>query len=100
MKMIKIGIIVGININNKNNFDESMEELKNLCLACKIETVGQIKQNSKKVNSTFYMGSGKIDELKNLLFHNNEAKAATSSPDFKAGITLSITSDKHMRVKK
>ena len=65
MKMIKKGIIVGININNKNNFDESMEELKNLCLACKIETVGQIKQNSKKVNSTFYMGSGKIDELKN-----------------------------------
>lgn len=62
--MIKKGIIVGININNKNNFDESMEELKNLCLACKIETVGQIKQNSKKVNSTFYMGSGKIDELK------------------------------------
>lgn len=44
--MIKKGIIVGININNKNNFDESMEELKNLCLACKIETVGQIKQNS------------------------------------------------------
>ena len=30
--MIKKGIIVGININNKNNFDESMEELKNLCL--------------------------------------------------------------------
>ena len=29
MKMIKKGIIVGININNKNNFDESMEELKN-----------------------------------------------------------------------
>lgn len=27
--MIKKGIIVGININNKNNFDESMEELKN-----------------------------------------------------------------------
>lgn len=26
--MIKKGIIVGININNKNNFDESMEELK------------------------------------------------------------------------
>ena len=48
-------------VNNKNNFDESMEELKNLCLACKIENVGQIKQNSKKVNSTFYMGSGKID---------------------------------------
>ena len=69
--MIKKGIIVGININNKNNFDESMEELKNLCLACQIETVGQIKQNSKKVNSTFYMGSGKIDELKKLVEENN-----------------------------
>ena len=40
-------------------------------LSLQIETVGQIKQNSKKVNSTFYMGSGKIDELKNLVEENN-----------------------------
>ena len=69
--MIKKGIIVGININNKNNFDESIEELKNLCIACEIEIVGQIEQNLKKINPTFYMGSGKIDELRNLIEEKN-----------------------------
>ena len=31
--MRKKGIIVGININNKNNFDESMIELKKFMLS-------------------------------------------------------------------
>ena len=42
MKMRKRGIIVGININNKNNFEESIIELKNLCIACDIEIVGEM----------------------------------------------------------
>ena len=58
--MRKRGIIVGININNKNNFEESIIELKNLCIACDIEIVGEMEQNLKKINPTFYMGSGKI----------------------------------------
>jgi len=72
--MIKKGIIVGININNKNNFDESMEELKNLCLACKIETVGQIKQNSKKVNSTFYILYSRINMTRTVVQHQGPHK--------------------------
>ncbi|WP_353654857.1 GTPase HflX [Clostridium sp. CCUG 7971] len=61
------GILVGVNINNKNNFDESMIELENLALACDIESVGSIVQNSKQVNPTYYIGSGKIDELSNII---------------------------------
>ena len=57
------GIIVGVNINNIENFEESMIELKNLCEACNIDVVGEVTQNSKKVNSTYYIGSGKVDEL-------------------------------------
>ena len=71
MKMRKRGIIVGININNKNNFEESIIELKNLCIACDIEIVGKIEQNLKKVNPTFYMGSGKIEELRDLIEEMN-----------------------------
>ena len=69
--MRKRGIIVGININNKNNFEESIIELKNLCIACDIEIVGKIEQNLKKVNPTFYMGSGKIEELRDLIEEMN-----------------------------
>ena len=65
--MRKRGIIVGININNKNNFEESIIELKNLCIACDIEIVGEMEQNLKKINPTFYMGSGKIEELRDLI---------------------------------
>ena len=69
--MRKRGIIVGININNKNNFDESIIELKNLCIACDIEIVGEMEQNLKKINPTFYMGSGKIEELRDLIEEMN-----------------------------
>ncbi|MGL5379948.1 GTPase HflX [Clostridium sp.] len=82
--MRKKGILIGININNKINFDESMIEFKNLCQACEIEEVAHIKQNAKKVNSKFYMGSGKIKELRDLIIDigvdvvvfNNELSAS------------------------
>ena len=69
--MRKRVIIVGININNKNNFEESIIELKNLCIACDIEIVGEMEQNLKKINPTFYMGSGKIEELRDLIEEMN-----------------------------
>lgn len=69
--MRKRVIIVGININNKNNFEESIIELKNLCIACDMEVVGKVEQNLKKINPTFYMGSGKIEELRDLIEKTN-----------------------------
>lgn len=69
--MRKRGILVGININNKSNFEESMIELENLCSACEIEAVACIEQNLKKINPTFYMGRGKIEELRNLILDNH-----------------------------
>ena len=78
------GIIVGVNINNIENFDESMIELKKLCEACNIDVVGEVVQNSKKVNPTYYIGSGKVDELiayvssleVDILIFNNELSAS------------------------
>lgn len=78
------GIIVGVNINNKEDFEESMIELKNLCFACDVEVVGEMEQNSKQVNSTYYIGSGKVYELANIIesleaeivIFNNELSAS------------------------
>ncbi len=78
------GIIVGININNIENFEESMIELENLCEACNIDVVGEVVQNSNKVNPTYYIGSGKVDELTayvdslevDILIFNNELSAS------------------------
>ena len=65
--MERKGIVVGININNENGFEESMVELKNLCMACDIEAIGELIQNSKQINKAHYIGSGKLDELKSLV---------------------------------
>ncbi|WP_346869420.1 GTPase HflX [Clostridium sp. UBA5119] len=65
--MERKGIVVGININNENGFEESMVELKNLCMACDIEVIGELVQNSKQINKAHYIGSGKLDELKSLV---------------------------------
>jgi len=67
MEMERKGIVVGININNENGFEESMVELKNLCMACDIEAIGELVQNSKQINKVHYIGSGKLDELKSLV---------------------------------
>lgn len=66
------GIVVGININNESGFEESIVELKNLCMACDIEVIGEIIQNSKQINKAHYIGSGKLDELK-FLVNSEEA---------------------------
>ncbi|MCI6162659.1 MAG: hypothetical protein MR666_04285 [Dialister sp.] len=44
---------------------------KNLCIACDMEVVGKMEQNLKKINPTFYMGSGKIEELQDLIEKTN-----------------------------
>lgn len=67
MEMVRKGIVVGININNESGFEESIVELKNLCMACDIEAVGELVQNSKQINKAHYIGSGKLDELKSLV---------------------------------
>lgn len=61
-------IAVGVNINETaENFHYSMEELKGLAEACDIEVIGEITQNLKRVHSSHYIGTGKVDEIKVLI---------------------------------
>ncbi len=73
-------ILIGVNINKWHNFNASMDELKNLAISCDYEVIGQLEQNLKEANRSFYIGSGKIDEIKaladradaDLIIFNNE----------------------------
>ena len=71
MKQRKIGncCIVGVHAQNDNefNFDSTMEELKALSLTCQLDVKGQVTQNREQVDHKYYVGKGKIDELKALL---------------------------------
>lgn len=61
-------ILVGVSVtSNQAEFEYSMEELSNLADACQITVVGQLTQNLKQINYAHYIGSGKIDELVQLI---------------------------------
>lgn len=61
---MKKAILVGVNISNEENFEESMKELKGLAKACDFKVEGTLTQNLKTPNKKFYIGQGKIESLK------------------------------------
>lgn len=67
MEQKQKAIIAGINLNNQEDFTNSMEELINLADACDIEVVGEVTQKLDRVNKSHYLGKGKILELVALL---------------------------------
>ncbi|MFA7157092.1 MAG: GTPase HflX [Bacilli bacterium] len=59
-------IVIGVRLEDDVNFDDSIEELKNLCQACNYDVVGEIFQNLKKIVTSTFVGEGKVEEIKNL----------------------------------
>ena len=64
MISMKKAVLVGVNINNEEDFEESLKELKGLAKACDFKVVGYLTQNLKSPNKKFYIGEGKIESLK------------------------------------
>lgn len=56
--------LVGVNIDSDPDFHQSMDELCELAKACQMEVVGRAEQNLPSVNQAFYIGSGKVEEIK------------------------------------
>ena len=63
-------VIVGANINEKY-FEEKLEELKELAFACDIDVVHTITQNLEHINSALYIGTGKVEEVKEYIANNH-----------------------------
>lgn len=63
--LMEKAILVGVNIRNDEHFDYSMEELQNLAEALHVEVVGVVTQNLERVTPSHYVGTGKIEEIKN-----------------------------------
>lgn len=59
-------ILVGVNLNDDPDFEHSMEELESLAQACEIEVAARVDQNLPAVNNAFYIGTGKVTEVRNL----------------------------------
>ncbi len=56
-------LLVGVNIDYKENFLRLMDELENLVYACDLYVVGREIQNLPEVNKPLYLGKGKAEEI-------------------------------------
>lgn len=57
-------ILVGVQLGEDISY--SMEELKGLCEAASVESVGMVIQNMERPNSATMVGSGKVEEIREL----------------------------------
>ncbi len=57
-------LLVGADVGEEDDFDRSMLELKSLAEACGKQTVGIITQRMESINKAFYIGTGKVAEVR------------------------------------
>ena len=59
-------LLVGVNLNDGEDYLTSLEELGALAEACDMEVVATIDQTLTEVHKAFYIGTGKVEEVKEL----------------------------------
>ena len=64
-------LLVGVNLKNEKEFQDSMDELNNLVVGLNYEVVDVVTQNLTRFNPRTYVGSGKVDELKPIIAHED-----------------------------
>lgn len=57
-----LAILVGVNVA-----ESDLDELAALCLTCAIKEAGRVVQNRKDIDAAYYVGKGKVDEIKSLV---------------------------------
>lgn len=57
-------LLVGVDAGEEADFDRSMAELKSLAQACEKQVTGIITQRMESVNRAFYVGTGKVQEVR------------------------------------
>ena len=71
--MIQKAFLVGADLGNFSdvNFSDHMQELELLSKTAGYEIVKVLSQRVSKINSSLYLGSGKVDEILNLAKYHN-----------------------------
>lgn len=59
-------ILVGLDLRTDRDFEHSMEELEELAKACDMEAVAVTVQKMPTVNKAFYIGTGKVGQVRQL----------------------------------
>ena len=61
-------ILVGVSLSDQDDTLQSLEELKDLASTAGAETVGILIQNREQIHPGTYVGKGKLQELKDLIW--------------------------------
>ena len=72
-KKLETAVLVGVHAQSDHqyNFESTMEELEALALTCQLDVIGQVTQNKDQFDYKYYVGKGKIDEIKAFIeFHD------------------------------
>ena len=64
-------LLLGVKLNDGEDFKKSMEELVALSEACGMEVVGTITQNmDRQPHASLYMGRGKLGEVQDYMLEH------------------------------
>lgn len=61
-------ILVGVSTDDHDDTEKSLDELEELALTAGAVTVGHVVQNLSQIHPVTYVGKGKLDEIKDLLW--------------------------------
>ena len=64
-------ILVGVQADDNEDTEKSLDELEELAQTAGAETVGRIIQNREQIHPGTYVGKGKLDEIRNLLWETD-----------------------------
>ena len=67
-KEIEKVILVGVSVEENDDTEKSLDELEELARTAGAVTVGRVIQNREQIHPATYVGKGKIDEIKELLW--------------------------------
>ncbi|NLL73569.1 MAG: GTPase HflX, partial [Clostridiales bacterium] len=64
-------VLVGVAVDDSDDTNESIEELKELVYTAGAQSVGEIIQNRERIHSATYIGKGKIEEVRDLVLETD-----------------------------
>lgn len=64
LQELESALLVGVDLGEEADFEHSMEELGSLAEACLMQVTGIITQRLDAPNKAFYVGPGKVDEIR------------------------------------
>lgn len=73
-------ILAGLDLGDTDRFRHSMEELEELAQGADMEVAGVITQKMPSVNKAFYIGAGKVEQVRQLARESGAALVVFNNP--------------------